>query len=381
MRRLESTRFRPIPTPPPDRFSLMENDNSRYPGRLIMPLVVVALLAALWAGLLRLGWRLPPLQPQLAGAHGPLMVVGFLGTLIALERAVALRKTWCLAAPVLIGVGALLLIVGWVTAGAALMVLGSGALVLVSADMVRQHPALHTWTMASGAVALLVGTVLWALGRPIFAASTWWAGFLVLVIAGERLELSRVLRLTPRQRVLFLVAVGLFGFGLIGSLFDYATGMRLASVGVIAVALWLVAFDLARRNVRREGLTRYIAVNLLVGYVWLVISGVIGVIYTPLIVGPVYDAWLHALFLGFVLGMIFAHAPIILPGVTGFVVEYRPIFYLPPILLNLSLLLRLAGDFAPNQTLRQWGGLLNEVAILVFAMFIVIAILRERSVR
>lgn len=359
----------------------MENDNSRYPGRLIMPLVVVALLAALWAGLLRLGWRLPPLQPQLAGAHGPLMVVGFLGTLIALERAVALRKTWCLAAPVLIGVGALLLIVGWVTAGAALMVLGSGALVLVSADMVRQHPALHTWTMASGAVALLVGTVLWALGRPIFAASTWWAGFLVLVIAGERLELSRVLRLTPRQRVLFLVAVGLFGFGLIGSLFDYATGMRLASVGVIAVALWLVAFDLARRNVRREGLTRYIAVNLLVGYVWLVISGVIGVIYTPLIVGPLYDAWLHALFLGFVLGMIFAHAPIILPGVTGFVVEYRPIFYLPPILLNLSLLLRLAGDFAPNQTLRQWGGLLNEVAILVFAMFIVIAILRERSVR
>ncbi|MCO5182620.1 MAG: hypothetical protein M9965_01625 [Anaerolineae bacterium] len=359
----------------------MENDNLRYPGRLIMPLVVVALLAALWAGLLRLGWRLPPLQPQLAGAHGPLMVVGFLGTLIALERAVALRKTWCLAAPVLIGVGALLLIVGWVTAGAALMVLGSGALVLVSADMVRQHPALHTWTMASGAVALLVGTLLWALGRPIFEASTWWAGFLILVIAGERLELSRVLRLTPRQRALFLIAVGLFGFGLIGSLFDYGSGTRLASVGVIAVALWLIAFDLARRNIRKKGLTRYIAVNLLVGYVWLVVSGVIGVIYTPLIVGPLYDAWLHALFLGFVFGMIFAHAPIILPGVTGFVVEYRPIFYLPPILLNLSLLLRLAGDFAPNQTLRQWGGLLNEVAILVFAMFIVIAILRERSVR
>ena len=49
--------------------------------------------------------------------------------------------------------------------------------------------------------------------------------------------------------------------------------MRLASVGVIAVALWLVAFDLARRNMRKKGLTRYIAVNLLVGYVWLVVSG------------------------------------------------------------------------------------------------------------
>lgn len=357
----------------------METEKQRYPGRLIMPLVVLALLAALWAGLLRMGWRLPPLQPQLAGAHGSLMVVGFLGTLIALERAVALRKAWCLIAPVLIGVGAFLLIVGWVTVGAALMTLGSAALVVVSAEMVRLHPALHTWTMASGAVALLVGTVLWALGRPIFEASYWWGGFLVLVIAGERLELSRVLRLTQRQRALFLVAVGIFGFGLVVSLFDYGSGMRLASVGIVTVALWLIVFDLARRNVRRTGLTRYIAVNLLVGYVWLVISGVIGVIYSPLIVGPLYDAWLHTLFLGFVFGMIFAHAPIILPGVTGFVVGYRPIFYLPPILLNFSLLLRLIGDFAPNQMLRQWGGLLNEVAILLFAALIVVAILRTRS--
>jgi hypothetical protein len=151
----------------------------------------------------------------------------------------------------------------------------------------------------------------------------------------------------------------------------------LASAGIIAVALWLIVFDLARRNVRRTGLTRYIAVNLLVGYVWLAVSGVIGVVYSPLFIGPVYDAWLHTLFLGFVFGMIFAHAPIILPGVTGFVVGYRPIFYLPPILLNISLLLRLVGDFAPDQTLRQWGGLLNEVALLVFVVLLVISVLQS----
>ena len=62
----------------------------------ILPFLVPALLAllvALWAGLLRLGWVLPSTR-GLALAHGPLMVSGFLGALIALERAVALKIRW-----------------------------------------------------------------------------------------------------------------------------------------------------------------------------------------------------------------------------------------------------------------------------------------------
>ena len=60
--------------------------------RLRYPLLLSALLALLvaaWAGLLRIGWLLPT-TGGLAAAHGPLMVSGFLGTLIGLERAVAL---------------------------------------------------------------------------------------------------------------------------------------------------------------------------------------------------------------------------------------------------------------------------------------------------
>uniref|UniRef100_UPI00397A8013 hypothetical protein n=1 Tax=Salmonella sp. SAL4432 TaxID=3159887 RepID=UPI00397A8013 len=53
---------------------------------LRVPLLVLglgALLAGLWAGLLRLGWPVPLPQPLLPAAHGPLMVSGFLGTLIS----------------------------------------------------------------------------------------------------------------------------------------------------------------------------------------------------------------------------------------------------------------------------------------------------------
>ena len=52
---------------------------------------ILALLLAVWAGLLRIGWSLPTF-PALSSAHGPLMIAGFLGVLIPLERAVALRQ-------------------------------------------------------------------------------------------------------------------------------------------------------------------------------------------------------------------------------------------------------------------------------------------------
>jgi len=62
--------------------------STRYIPLLI--LAIFALLLGLWAGLLRLGWSSPAF-PNLALAHGPLMVSGFLGGLIPLERAIAIR--------------------------------------------------------------------------------------------------------------------------------------------------------------------------------------------------------------------------------------------------------------------------------------------------
>lgn len=75
----------------------------------LLALAIVALLAALWAGLLRLGWAWPVLRPALPAAHGPLMVSGFLGTLISLERAIALHRPGAFLAPLFTGIGGLLL--------------------------------------------------------------------------------------------------------------------------------------------------------------------------------------------------------------------------------------------------------------------------------
>lgn len=109
-----------------------------------MILVVLALLAAMWAGLLRMGWAWPPLRPSLAAVHGPLMVSGFVGTLIGLERAVALRRDWCYLSPLLTGLGGILLMFGFIQPAMVLITFGSAVLVAVSIAIVRHESALST---------------------------------------------------------------------------------------------------------------------------------------------------------------------------------------------------------------------------------------------
>jgi hypothetical protein len=75
---------------------------------------------------------------------------------------------------------------------------------------------------------------------------------------------------------------------------------------------------------------------------------------------------LHAIFLGFVFAMIFAHAPIIFPAILGIPVSFHLAFYAPLAMLHLSLLLRIGSDLGGWTAGRQWGGLLNVLAIVLF---------------
>ncbi len=332
----------------------------------MMLLAFIALLAALWGGLIRIGWSWPVLSPTLVGTHGPLMISGFLGTLISLERAVALDRRWAYLAPLCCGLGALLVIAGISTAGATLATLGSLVTVAIFTVIIRLQPALFTATMGLAAVTWLGGNLLWLAGRPISQVVLWWAGFLVLTIVGERLELSRLLRLTRRHQGAYLVASGLLLVGIVTSLIAFDGGTRLAGAGMLALAAWLGRYDLARRTVRRSGLTRFIAVALLAGYAWLAVAGLLALAYGGIAAGPRYDAMLHAIFVGFVISMIFGHAPIIYPAVLGLPMTFGAIFYAHLVLLHVSLLIRVGGDMTGLIELRRTGGLLNALAILLF---------------
>jgi hypothetical protein len=64
--------------------------------------------------------------------------------------------------------------------------------------------------------------------------------------------------------------------------------------------------------------------------------------------------------------MIMGHAPMIFPAVLGVGIPYRPRFYVHLAALHGSLVLRIMGDLLPWQSARQWGGLLNALAIVLF---------------
>lgn len=334
-------------------------------------LSILALLFALWAGLLRMGWNWPVLRPALPMSHGPLMVSGFFGTLIALERAAALNRRWAYLGPLCSGVGGVLLVFGVKGSFAPLlMALGGLGLALVCLWMWRQHSVLHTAIIAVGALCWLAGSAQWLLGSPVYQVVLWWSAFFVFTIAGERLELSRVRRPTRNSQRLFAAISSGMLLGLVWLRFDPIWGERIVGLGYLLLAAWLLVYDLARVTVRQKGLTRYIAICLLSGFVWLAIGGLLSILYAGYSAGLVYDARLHAIFVGFVFSMVFGHAPIIFPAVLGAPITYRPYFYLPLALLHLSLVLRLAGDFGGWVVVRQWGGLLNALAILLFLLLI-----------
>ena len=67
----------------------------------------LSLLAGLNAALLLLDLPAPLTGARLSEMHGELMVFGFLGTVISLERAVAARRWWAYLAPATLGLGAL----------------------------------------------------------------------------------------------------------------------------------------------------------------------------------------------------------------------------------------------------------------------------------
>ncbi len=203
------------------------------PRRLgVLALAGASLLAGLFGALVLLGVTGPTAGARLAGSHGLLMTLGFLGTLIALERAVALGRPWGYAAPLASGIaGALLILDGPALVTTTLISLASIVYLAMYLTFIGMDRGLHTWVQAAGAVGWILAAALLQAGRPVADAVPALAAFLILTVAGERLELARMGMLTPARRAAFLVAAGVFGLGVVAATWLPDAGLRLGGVG------------------------------------------------------------------------------------------------------------------------------------------------------
>ncbi len=331
-----------------------------------------SLLVGLWVGLARLGLALPGGMPALAEFHGALMISGFLGTVISLERAVAIGRWWGYTAPILSAIGAAALIVGApVFAGGAFLLAGI-ALTFISATIVVRQPALFTVILTIAAACWVGGTLVWLEEAPAAYVAGWWLAFLVLTIAAERLELSRLLSPPRSSQLTFILATVLLIIGVVRGELAGAT-TPFSGIGLLAVTAWLVRHDIARRTIRLSGQAPFSAACLLAGYFWLGLAGLVLLVAPPGTTAFSYDAAIHAIAIGFVLSMIFGHAPIILPAVIGLRIRYSAAAYGPLALLHLSVLLRVAADLFERVEMRAISGPVTIVALAGYAVTLMIA--------
>jgi hypothetical protein len=345
--------------------------------RGLLLVAAATMVTALLAGLARLG-VLVGWGPRFAFAHGPLMVIGVFTIVIALERAVAIARGWAFVAPALAATAAVAMLAGapgaaW-PAGAATV-----ALVAVNLAIVRRQPASFTLLMLLGSVALAAGTAAWAHGEPVFAVTPAWMAFFVLTIAAERLELSGLgLARPPRWAATALVVASLAcALAAAAPLARHPLPARIFGGAIAAVGLWQLAFDVARRTIRRHGLPRFTAAGILLGALWLVAGGALIARRGLPPAGPLHDAGLHAVLVGYVLSMIFAHAPIILQAVARAALPYHPTMWIALAVLHVGLALRIAGDLALDDHLRQHGAIASAAALALFAAATVAGRLRR----
>ncbi|HEU4568673.1 MAG TPA: hypothetical protein VFR99_11615 [Marmoricola sp.] len=350
------------------------------------PLLLLAglsMLAGLDAALMLLGVGAPVSADRLPDAHGMLMVLGFVGTLVCLERAVALGRAAGYAAPALLGAGSLLLLAPVPPAvGRTGLVLGMVAMCGVYVPLWRRQRDDAVLVQGLGAVLGAGAATMWLGGADVSAFLPWLAGFLVLTIAGERLELARLAMGPQAGPILVSLSVAVMA-GTVASLLWPTAGYPLLGATLLALTGWLLVHDVARRTVRSVGLTRFMAASMLAGYFWLLVTAGTWLLHGEATAGPAYDVVVHATFLGFTISMIMAHAPVILPAVLRRPLPYRPVLWAPLVLLHASLAVRLwLGDARGVHVAWQVGGALNVVALLLFfglAAWSVVTAARRRS--
>lgn len=327
----------------------------------VLPLVLLSLLAGLNTGFLRLGWDMP-LSHTMAH-HGFIMACSFLGTLIILERIVVLKISWFYLFPVINGLSLPMFLIDQFAFGYILLLIGTIGLVISYVIFYKKYRENYLLLMLIGSILLFIGILLPLFGKLIAASVPYLFGFLLFTITGERLELGKFLPDKKLKNPILYLGVSIFSLGIFTNF--HSSGHYLSGAGMILLALWMLKYDIVNKSIKSHGIHKYVGITLFTGYIWLLISGILMTINLSSVF--YYDALLHSFFLGFTFLMIFAHAPIIFPGVAGFTFRpYHQSLYFWVILLNVFLALRIISDIAFLVELRKISGLLNGLTIIGF---------------
>ncbi len=387
-------------------------------GRIVLLLFAgLAALAGLNAALTRLGVAAPIDNHELGAVHGILMIYGFIGTAIMLERAVALQShsagggsadlgsgqarrgaswqtRWGFAAPTLSGLATLMLL-GQMVAGDQFALLGGAPrlapgiawtvaitlFLVIYLQIWQRQQSIALLVQILGAIAGLGGIFLWTSGYEVATIVPWWAAMLLLTIVGERMELARVAFADRATELRIFAECCLLLLTLVAVLLRPELGYFLLGLTLGGLVIDLTIHDVARRTIHTTGMTRLMAACMLTGYFWALIAAGIWLVGGPALSGYRYDIVVHTLTIGFVMSMIVAHAPVIVPAIVRRPVPYHRMLWAVWTCLQLGLVVRVIAGARNAETAWQFGGAISVLALVAFMVTIVTLANQHRFVR
>lgn len=391
------------------------NNGMRQPGKqLPLPKARIALLiiaalsmlvsvcGAIVRSNLQGSWlALPSPLPDM---HGALMVFGFLGGAIGLERAVAWRAgssahpVWGFAVPLFAVFGTmsvgLTTAIGRAPLGRASLIPGTLwtiALLILCAVYVgvwtrqQSHAVIIQFL---GAAVGAAGAALWACGLDADILSTWWLMFLVLTIIGERLELAHAAFVGPLVRPALITATVATVLCLPVSLVWPLVGYPLLALCFAALLVLMFAYDTARKTWRAGGVTGFMGISMLSAYAWGLVACCIW-LFVPYgglgADGLWWDLAVHALALGFIMAMVVAHVCVIVPSIIRRAMPFHPVLWTPLCVFQLGLLLRALGTMRQEDHIWQLGDAITIVGMLtlmasVITMITLVTLRRRKRI-
>lgn len=328
---------------------------------ILLAFAVLAAVTGMLTALNRAG--LPALhQPRpLVAAHGALMVFGFMGTAIGMERGVAYRSggrrnpRWGFLAPLFGALGVLSIFVltftyplpqRWQAIPGILWTISMAFLAAVYAGIWMWQNSLTLIVQILGALTGCVSLVLWSAGWSATVLAPSWMVFLVLTIVGERLELSRVsFRSSPVEGVIMAASVVSVAGGFLIPWFR-ETGYVVLGCAFLVLLVTMLASDIARRTFRLGGFTGFMGCAMLVAYFWGILGSSLWVIL-PHTYSNMHSAWsgfsLVCFDLGFVMSMVIAHAFLIVPAILRRPARWTRAMWVPLALLTAGVATGFAG--------------------------------------
>ena len=336
-------------------------------------IAVMGLLSGIWAGWIRVGFDLP--GPGLATLHGPLMVGGFVGTLIGIERSFLSGngKWWII--PALSGAAVAAWLLGFTREAPFLLTAASGLLAIMQAiHLWRSTDRLAGIVQLLGALCFLAGTLRLLLDPFMPAIVPFWMGFVLCFILATRLSVvtlkNTLTRLAVRGGLLMYLASLAIPFHFQGNTFSGA--------GLMLIAFGMMITEIEHEPASRTAFDTYCLSGILTAWFWLLFAGIGLIFWKEHLYG--YDATVHAFFAGFLFSMVFVHAlgkAAVLAGLAQ--PPFHPFLFTWMLLLSLSLLLRIfCGDLLAMDLIKKWSGLLNGLAILGFLISLVALTLNRR---